>query len=129
MALARPTRLLRLRQRRPFVCARASSVACFALVVSARASSASFFALMVAALATVSWRFFRSRAAFARDCTAATAARPIRPASSAAAAPVTAVRWCRAHRRARADSGSRQAETGSSAIHRSMSSASARHEP
>ena len=37
---------------------------------------------------------------------------------------------CRpAQRRARRVKGSRQAKTGSSAIHRSMSSASARHEP
>ena len=43
----------------------------------------------------------------------------------AAAAEVTAVRFRFAHRRARRDSGSRQAETGSSAIHRSTSSASA----
>src|SRR5262249_11554999 len=53
---------------------------------------------------------------------------PILPASSATAAPVTAGRCRRAHRRARREKGSRQAETGSSAVHRSTSSASARHE-
>ena len=66
--------------------------------------------------------------ALARACTASTADRPTTPASTAAAAPVTPVR-CRVSQR---DSfrvqGSAQAETGSSAIHRSTSSARARHE-
>ena len=46
----------------------------------------------------------------ARACTPATAARPIKPASTAAAAG-TAVRFRRAHRRTRRESGSRQAES------------------
>ena len=64
--------------------------------------------------------------ALARVCTASTADSPTTPATSATAAAVTAVRFRFAHRRARRDIGSRQAETGSSAIHRSTSSASAR---
>ena len=56
--------------------------------------------------------------------TASTAAVPARATSTAAAAAATAVRFRRAHRRARRDNGSRQAVTGSSAIQRSMSSAS-----
>ena len=60
-------------------------------------------------------------------CTASTAAVPASATSTAAASEVTAVRFRRAHRRARRDNGSRQAVTGSSAIHRSTSSASARH--
>ena len=66
--------------------------------------------------------------ALARACTARTAASPTSATTSAAAAAVTAVRCRRIHRRARSASGSRQAETGSSAIHRSTSSASARGE-
>ena len=63
--------------------------------------------------------------ALARVCTTRIADSPTTPAISATAAAVTAVRFRFAHRRARRDSGSRQAETGSSAIHRSTSSARA----
>ena len=68
----------------------------------------------------------RSRSRLARVCTASTVAVPASATSTAAAAVVTAVRFRRAHRRARRENGSRQAVTGSSAIHRSTSSASAR---
>ena len=64
----------------------------------------------------------------ARACTAATAPRPITPATSATAAAATAVRCRRAHRRARIETGSRQAVTGSSASHLVTSSARARAE-
>jgi hypothetical protein len=64
--------------------------------------------------------------ALAFVCTASTAASPTTPPKSAAATDATAVRFRFAHRRTRRDSGSRQAETGSSAAHRSMSSANAR---
>jgi hypothetical protein len=50
-------------------------------------------------------------------------------AVTAAAAPVTPVRWRVDHRSIVRVHGSRQAESGSSAIHRSTSSASARAEP
>ena len=56
-----------------------------------------------------------------------TADSPMTPATTAAAAPVTTVRL-RFARRARRESGSRYAVTGSSAIQRSMSSASARQD-
>ena len=68
------------------------------------------------------------RALLARAWTPATAPSPTTPATNATTAAATAVRLRRAHRRARREKGSRQAETGSSAIHRSMSSARARHE-
>ena len=79
-------------------------------------------------MARVSLASARATSALAWVCTASTAESPTTPATSATAAAVTAVRFRLAHRRARRDSGSRQAETGSSAIHRSMSSASARGE-
>jgi hypothetical protein len=69
--------------------------------------------------------FERLSSALAFVCTTRTADSPITPATIAAAAPVTFVRFRSAHRRARLASGSRQAETGSSAIHRSRSSDSA----
>ena len=68
----------------------------------------------------------RPISALALVCTASTAASPTTPATSPTAAAATQVRWRLAHRRARRLNGSRQLDTGSSAIHRSMSSASAR---
>ncbi len=66
------------------------------------------------------------RALLAQAWTPATAPSPTAPATNAVA---TAVRLRCAHRRVLREKGSRQAETGSSAIHRSVSSARARHEP
>ena len=93
------------------------------------ASVASFLALVSASRAREVFSFAAFNSRFARVCTTATAASPIKPASTAAAAPLTAVRFRRAHRPARRETGSRQAVTGSSASQRSTSSASARHEP
>jgi hypothetical protein len=66
------------------------------------------------------------RGPLACACTARTAARPTTPAARATVAAVTPVRWRLAQRRARRAHGSRQADTGSSAIHFSTSSASDR---
>ena len=67
-----------------------------------------------------SW-FLASRVLRARVCTAATAPKPIRPTSNAAARPVTAVLLRLAQRRARSENGSRRADTGSSANQALMS--------
>jgi hypothetical protein len=68
----------------------------------------------------------RVTSALACVCTASTVASPTTPATSATATDATAVRFRFAQRRMRREIGSRQAETGSSAAHRSMSSASPR---
>ena len=78
-----------------------------------------------ATLASRSPASARVTSAFACVCTASTVESPTTPAIKATAAEATAVRLRFAQRRARREIGSRQAETGSSAIHRSMSSARA----
>jgi hypothetical protein len=93
-----------------------------ACVTRALAAARASFEVLSSRLARLSWRL--ARAWIARTATAPTSA-----TSTAAVAVITAVRLRRAQRRARRDSGSRQAATGSLAIHRSTSSASARHEP
>ena len=77
----------------------------------------------LAELADVSSMFLAESTRFARPWTHATPTRPPSATTSATAEDETAVRFRRAHRRARRPSGSRQAETASSAIQRSMSSA------
>jgi hypothetical protein len=83
----------------------------------------SYPSALAAASSVFAWR----SAWLARVCTASTAAVPASATSTDAVAAVTSVRFRRAHRRARCPKGSRQAATGSSAAHRSTSSASARH--